>query len=126
MRALPEVVQAGKVRHPGCVQHVCLAVRPGAAHRRGQGWTRFASMQNHDKPAEPEQRYCVLLLVCGEETREMIPSAWIRTPEPFLGVRWRAPLAGTREGPSSAPFGQAITRSRHASHGTAPDGIMQE
>ena len=51
------------------------------------GWTRFASMQNHDN------------LVCREEKREMIPPLRGSGHGSLsLGVRWRALLAGTREG----------------------------
>ncbi len=64
-------------------------------------------------------------LVYREETRELIPRcAWIRARDIPWSAQARA-ARRTREGPSGAPFGQAMTRSHHASHGTAADGIMQ-
>ena len=47
------------------------------------------------------------------------------------GTGYSLESAGARCSPvpvtvRAAPFGQAMTRSHHASHGTAADGIMQE
>jgi 1-deoxyxylulose-5-phosphate synthase len=65
-----------------CATWVRPACMPGSPPRRstspGAGWTRFASMQNHDN------------LVCREEKREMIPLRVDQGTGPFPGVRWRA------------------------------------
>jgi hypothetical protein len=71
-------------------------------------------MQNHDK------------LLCREEKREMIRLRMDQVTGSHSLESAGALLAGTREGPSGAPFGQAMTRSHHASHGTASDVITQE
>ncbi len=113
MRALHEVVQAGNVRYIGASSMYAWRFAKGAAHHRG-GWLDQVRVD-----AEPLQP--------GVTRREAGDPALRGSGHGshFPGVRWRALLAGTREGPSGAPFGQALTRSHHASHGTAPEGIMR-
>jgi hypothetical protein len=55
-------------------------------------------MQNHDK------------LLCREEKREMIRLRVDQVTGSHSLESAGALLAGTREGPSGAPFGQAMTR----------------
>ena len=50
MRALHEVVQAGKVRHVGVSSMYAWQFAKAQRIAAAAGWTRFASMQNHDNP----------------------------------------------------------------------------
>jgi 1-deoxyxylulose-5-phosphate synthase len=61
MRALHEVVQAGKVRHVGVSSMYAWQFANAQRIAAAAGWTRFASMQNHDN-------------LVYREKREMIPA----------------------------------------------------
>ena len=83
MRALHEVVQAGKVRHIGASSMYA--------------W-QFAKARHIAGPAGPGSRRCRTMTtwVYREETREMIPRcAWIRARD----IPWRALARAARRYP---------------------------
>ena len=107
--ALHDIVRAGKAPLHRRIEHVCVAVREGAPHRRSHGWTRFVSMQNHYN------------LVYREEEREMMP---LCIEEGIGVIPWsplaRGFLAGNRRGCRQGRDGARENRRLRAQACTTP------